>query len=143
MKKNCILLVIVLVVACGKKIVQEPENLIEKEKMIAIYYDLAIYNSIRSTNPASLKENNIDEVMPYMFKKYGIDSLQYVNSDKYYASIPLEYQLMYEEVESRLLAASEMYDEARKKRADSIKAANEKRSDSIQKLRTANVPERK
>lgn len=143
MKNFCLLLVMILIFSCGKKVVEEPKNLIEKEKMIAIYYDLAIYNSIRSTNPASLKENNIDEVMPYMFKKYGIDSLQYVNSDKYYASIPLEYQLMYEEVESRLLAASEMYDEARKKRADSIKAANEKRSDSIQKLRTANVPERK
>lgn len=143
MKKFCFLLLVILAFSCGEKVVEEPNNLIEKEKMIAIYYDLAIYNSIRSTNPASLKENNIDEIMPYLYKKHSIDSLQYVSSDKYYASIPLEYQLMYEEVESRLLAASEVYDEARKKRADSIKAANEKRSDSIQKLRSANVPERK
>ena len=40
--------------------------------------------------------------MTYVFSKYEIDSAQFVQSDLYYAAIPLEYEAIYEAVKERL-----------------------------------------
>jgi len=130
MKQLHFLLLFGLLIACAEEVVEKPENLLAKEKMVNIYYDLAVLGGIKSVSPDALKKKGI-EAMPYIYKKYDIDSLQFFQSDLYYASIPLDYQTMYEEVETRLEEQRSGYEEARKKRSDSIKEANKKRSDSI------------
>ncbi len=124
-----------VLLSCGEKVIEPPENLISKEKMASILYDMAILNSTKGTSPSLLSKNNI-EVMPFIFKKYDIDSIQFTQSDVYYASVPLEYQAIYENVEARLENEVKLLEEQKKRKNDSIKKANEQRRDSIKKPNT-------
>lgn len=102
MKLRVSLLLLVLAsVACGEKLVEKPENLIPEEKMVSVLYDMALLDAIKSSHPQVIARNNI-YVMDFLYEKYGIDSLQFVNSDLYYASIPSKYQAIYKAVEERL-----------------------------------------
>jgi len=80
---------------------ERPEKLIPKEKMVEIIKDLAILNSARTTYVAILQKNDV-EPMSYLYAKYGIDSTQFSDSNRYYASIPEEYEEIYSKVEARL-----------------------------------------
>ena len=105
--------------ACAEKLIEEPENLIPKEKMVEILNDLAIVNAAKITNVQVLRTNNI-EPMEYIFTKYGIDSLQFVESDRYYASIPKEHEEIYTLVVAKLEKEKERLSEEKKVR-DSLK----------------------
>ncbi|MEE1961286.1 DUF4296 domain-containing protein [Allomuricauda taeanensis] len=135
MKKLLFLLVFLMVVSCAEKVVEEPDNLIPKEKMVDILHDLAILNATKTTIGAKLDESGID-IMEFLYKKYQIDSTQFSESDLYYASLPLEYQTIYTEVETRLDKRQKAMEEATEKKNDSIRKANEKRSDSIRSTKT-------
>lgn len=95
------LLFLLLGISCGKKLLEKPENLIPKEQMADILCDMALLNSINRSYSQVLVENDL-RVMPFLFEKYGVDSLQFAQSDLYYASIPAEYQKIYDQVEARL-----------------------------------------
>ena len=101
MGRALLFLCCLLACSCGKKLMEEPEELIPSEKMVDILYDMALLDAIDNSYPQTLEENDISE-MDFVFEKYGIDSLQFVQSDLYYASIPAEYQKIYEAVEDRL-----------------------------------------
>lgn len=124
------LCVFLLLVSCGEKIIDPPKNLISQEKMASILYDLAILNSTKGTNPTILKKHNI-ELMPFIFEKHNIDSLQFAESDVYYASIPLQYQTIYEAVEERLESEVKLMEDEKKRKNDSISKASQKRRDSL------------
>lgn len=89
--------------------------------MADILFDLAVINAVKSTDIAILRDNNIDPT-EYVFTKYGIDSIQFVESDRYYASNPSEYKAIYESVESKLEKEKKLLEDA-KKISDSIKTA--------------------
>ncbi|MDB4266522.1 DUF4296 domain-containing protein [Flavobacteriaceae bacterium] len=74
----------------GTGFVEKPDNLISKNKMEAILYD-AIIMDVMST--FSEKNPNFENLMgkSYLYKKYGIDSIQLVESENYYAKKPREY----------------------------------------------------
>lgn len=135
MKKLVFLFVFLMVVSCAEKVVEEPENLIPKEKMIAVLHDLAILNATKTTVGAKLDESGID-IMEFLYEKYQIDSTQFSESDLYYASFPLEYQSIYTEVEARLENRQKTMEEEIEKRNDSIRKANEKRRDSVKPTKT-------
>ncbi len=122
---------IVLMAGCKEKLIDPPENLIPQDRMTDILYDLAVLNGIKSTSETLLPNYEI-ETMPYLYKKYGVDSVQFVRSDQYYASIPQEYQKMYEEIKSRLEEQVKRIDAARKQRNDSIKKLTKKVRDSLE-----------
>ena len=69
--------------------------------------------------------------MPFIFKKYKIDSLQFTQSNVYYASIPLKYQGIYETVEERLMNNIEELEKEKKRKSDSTVKASERRRDSL------------
>lgn len=98
---------------------EQPENLIPKEKMVEILRDLTILNAGRTTNVTILQRNNV-ETMPYLYAKYGIDSTQFSNSDLYYASVPEEYEDIYAKVEAKLESEKKIVEE-NKRVNDSIK----------------------
>lgn len=123
-------LVLMLFVACAEKVVEEPENLIAKEKMTEILYDLAILNASKSGAQSKFNNSGID-VMEFLYEKYDIDSTQFSDSDLYYASLPLEYQSIYEDVEARIQVKKDTMEARGERRNDSIRAANLKRQDSI------------
>jgi len=124
----------ILLVSCAEKVVEEPENLIPKEKMTEILHDLAILNAAKSGASRKFKDSGID-VMEFLYKKYGIDSTQFSESDLYYASIPLEYQSIYENVEKRLGRKKDTLEAIGKRRNDSVRQANKKRTDSLKEVK--------
>ncbi len=87
--------------ACADKLIEKPDNLIPRDRMAEILYDMALLNAIDNSHPQVLEENDL-EVMEFVYDKYGVDSLQFASSDLYYASVPAEYQKIYEAVEARL-----------------------------------------
>lgn len=133
MKKAILILVGLLFLACGEKVVEEPENLIPKEKMTDILYDLAILNATKSSFSSVFEKTGID-IMEFLYEKYDIDSIQFAESDLYYASVPLEYQSIYEDIDARIERRKEAMEKATTRRNDSIREAQNKRRDSIQAL---------
>ena len=122
--------VLLLLISCGEKVIEPPENLISQEEMSSILYDLAILNTTKGSNPSILKNNNI-ELMPFIFEKYKIDSIQFAQSDLYYASVPLQYQTIYEAVETRLEGEVKMLEDEKKRKRDSTAKASKERRDSL------------
>lgn len=130
MKKTVVVLGFLMLLACAEKVVDKPKNLIPKDKMIDILHDLALLNATRTTIGARMDDIGI-ETMEFLYDRYQIDSLQFAQSDLYYASMPLEYQAIYTAVEARLDERVKIIEEAAEKRSDSIRKATEKRQDSI------------
>jgi len=112
MKKIIALLTIVtLFISCKEGVVNKPKQLIDKDVMVDIIYDLSILEAIKNQNPASLDTFKINS-RDYIFKKYKIDSVQYAASNVYYASDYNDYKSMFEQIGKRL--------ESNKKSVDSL-----------------------
>ena len=125
-----LILGILMVVSCVEKIIEKPDDLIPREKMTQLLYDLAILNAAKSTNSALLQEH-FDSPTHFLFEQYGVDSLQFVNSDLYYASQPLVYEAIYKEVSAKLDAEKEKIEEFRKIVNDSLASRARQVRDSI------------
>ncbi|MBA4744972.1 MAG: DUF4296 domain-containing protein [Muricauda sp.] len=123
-----------LLLSCAERVVEEPENLIPKEKMTEILHDLAILNAAKSGAARKFEDSGVD-IMEFLYKKYGIDSTQFSQSDLYYASLPLEYQTIYQEVETRIKRQKDTLEAIGKRRNDSVRKANQRRSDSLKALK--------
>ena len=103
MKKGVLFFILIsLIFSCKEEVVKKPENLIEKEIMIDVMYDLALLEAIKYQIPNALQAHKInpDE---YIYKKYKIDNTQFVRSNMYYASDYKEYKKMYDQINSKLL----------------------------------------
>jgi len=95
------LAIVILFLSCKEEAVEKPERLIKKEKMVDIMYDLAILEGIKYQNPTSLVTNDINPSQ-YIYKKYKIDSLQFAQSNVYYASNYEEYKDVFDEIIKRI-----------------------------------------
>jgi len=96
-----IILVLFLSVSCKKELVKEPKRLIEKGKMIDIMYDLSLLEAMKYQNPLSLDSVDSDP-KKFVLKKYKVDSLQFAQSNIYYAADYNTYKEMYDEIGKRL-----------------------------------------
>ena len=102
MKKIISLLAIIsILISCKDEVVKKPNRLIEKEVMVNIMYDLSLLDAIKYQNPASLDTFKINP-NKYIYKKYKIDSLQFIKSNAYYASDYEEYVKMIDQINTRL-----------------------------------------
>jgi len=128
------------VLSCKEKLIKPPEDLIPQSEMTDILYDLALIKGIESTNTTLMDKYHV-ETMPYLYEKYGIDSLRFVKSDAYYASTPAVYQNMYNTILSRLEDKSDVIDEQRQQRKDSVRSRSERVRDSLkQKIKPTGSP---
>lgn len=87
--------------SCNQKVIEPPKNLIPEGKMVEMLTELATINAAKINNVSVLQNHNI-EPMPYILRKFGYDSIQFVESDRYYASIPVKYEAIYLIVQSKL-----------------------------------------
>lgn len=120
------ILVVLFLAACGEKLIEKPEDLIPKDKMVLILQEMALINAAKGVNLGILKDNGV-EPTTYVFEKFGIDSAQFVISDRYYASLPAEYEAIYTEVEASL-EAKRIALEQEKKITDSLKLLESKQN---------------
>ena len=118
MKKGVLFFILIsLILSCKEEVVKKPENLIEKDIMVDVMYDLALLEAIKYQSPNALQAHKInpDE---YIYKKYKIDSAQFVQSNMYYASDYKEYKKMYDQINSRLVKNKSLLEEAIKNEKD-------------------------
>lgn len=114
-------LTLLILFSCGEELLTKPDNLISKEKMADIIQEMAIVNAAKTTNSAVFRKNNI-EPTEYVLSKFKVDSLQYVESDRYYVSKPVEYEKIFKIVEKRLeTSAKEMSETKRKNDSTRLK----------------------
>ncbi len=129
---------ILFLCSCAEEVVKKPENLIPKDKMATILLDLTLLNATKTAARNKFEDSGI-EVMDFLYNKYGIDSAQFAQSDLYYASNPLIYQEIYQSVKDKLDVAKKDLEERSKRRSDSIRKANEAKTqngDSIKIVRS-------
>jgi len=91
------LLIIVLIIGCSDNV---PDNLIDKEKMENIIFDIMILNA-SSGFDLKVDENLLSD--EFIYKKYNIDSLQFFESELYYSKNPRDHYEIYAKVKIRIL----------------------------------------
>ena len=98
MNKLKLIIILSLVLGCKNSLNQEPippENLISKEKMIDIIYDMTLINVAKGVNKSILENNGIIPEQ-YLFNKHSIDSILFAKSNEYYSYDLKTYQTIYE-----------------------------------------------
>jgi Domain of unknown function (DUF4296) len=148
MHKNIsiILIFLLFVVACSKpQKPKKPDNLISKDKMALLIYDLYVINAAKGVNRKALEKEGFAPEK-YILDKYDVDSIQFSESNTYYAFDSETYNEIVEKVKARLEKEKEDYDELlkletdrAKKKRDSLKAAQKKVNDSIKKAARASL----
>lgn len=95
------ILVVLLLFGCEDKVsYKKPEGLINKEKMTDLLYDMHLVVGTSNIKNIHLEKNR--NYMSLVYEKYGIDSVQFAESNLYYTSHVQEYEDIFEEVERRI-----------------------------------------
>jgi hypothetical protein len=94
-------LLFTILISCQKPAVPKPDNLIDEEVMADIMYDISILEAMKSQKAFVLEANEINP-NTYIYKKYKVDSLQFANSDKFYASDIKKYKEIFDKVNKRI-----------------------------------------
>ncbi|MGV3695771.1 DUF4296 domain-containing protein [Flavobacterium sp.] len=103
---------------CNNGSVAKPDNLIERDKMTDILYDISLLEAIKAQNiNGGLSSKTSSD---YIYKKYKIDSVQFVKSNKYYASDIAEYKKMVEEVKERIARETAKIEDKMKKNGQQV-----------------------
>src|SRR5690554_5449127 len=124
MKKFIIYFVVGIIFWSCSENLKKPANLIPKDKMIDIFYDMNMFQTIRNNDFRLYESQNINPEQ-YIYTKYNIDSLQFVQSNKYYALNAEEYEKMLDAVIDRINTEKEKL-EGNKSETDSEKLPEEK-----------------
>jgi hypothetical protein len=132
MPKFIVIIILGLLFSCNEKVVEKPENLIPEDKMAAILYDISLLNAGKIINESILNEYDI-KPMGYIYTKHDIDSVQFVKSDTYYASMPTEYEAIYTKVKDRLEKDEKFLEDERQRKQDSLVEAKEKLNPNLKK----------
>ena len=134
MKFKTLLIVLLLTFACqGVDKPKKPKNLISKDKMANVLYDVYVLNAAKGINKNVLESNGI-RPENFIFKKHNIDSLQFAQSNNYYAYNTKVYEAIVAKVKERMEKDKVTYEalsEKEKKKQDSITAANKKKKDTL------------
>ncbi|PIE48928.1 MAG: hypothetical protein CSA39_05295 [Flavobacteriales bacterium] len=108
MKYLHILLLISLFACTSNTKFKKPDNLIDKDQMVAIWTDIYLANGAKSVRTKD--SVNYLDYLPLVFEKYNIDSTRFSESNTYYTSTIEEYLNMFKEVEANIKAIKEKYD---------------------------------
>lgn len=99
-KVAAIFLISILLFSC-KKEVKKPDNLLSEKKMEDIFYDLALLQVMNTFSQKTLDENDI-VANKYIYEKYKIDSVTFVQNQTYYAQNLEMYKRIQGKVTERL-----------------------------------------
>ncbi|HNP69046.1 MAG TPA: DUF4296 domain-containing protein [Aequorivita sp.] len=103
---------------------EKPKDLISKEKMVDLLTEAYLANAARSVNNQAIVDKGI-KIDSLIYKNFRVDSLQFANSNAYYAADVNTYMEIFQKVEARLVTMQ--------KKMDSIREADKNRKDSIGK----------
>ena len=139
MKKfyNTILLIIIVLSCNDIDRPSKPKNLISEGKMVDIITDMSLLNAAKGVDRNILEENGIVP-LNFIYEKYQIDSLQFAQSNNYYAYNVNKYEAIYSKVKERLEKEKVLINaqqEEKKKAKDSIRDARKARLDSLKNIK--------
>jgi len=100
MKNFLFLVVFIFIFNCSKR-QHTPKNIIPVESMSEIIYDMTLISVSKGVNRKIL-ENNGFKPTSYILKKYEIDSIDFIRSNKYYSSNLDMYLSIYQNVLNKL-----------------------------------------
>ena len=133
-----IILIIILSLGFGckdKLNYEKPPGLISKSQMIDILYDMHL--AIGTSNIPNINMEKNRNYMSVVYEKYGIDSVQFAQSNLYYTSHIQDYEEIFEKVEKRLKELRETHqtemDSIRQLQINGQKA--QRITDSVKKVR--------
>ena len=102
MRRFIIIILFLFLFSClNHKKTNPPEDLIEQELMSKIMLDVMLMKNI-NRNGYAIKEKRNILVDQYILQKYGVDSLQFYQSQDFYSKNPKEYTYIFEKVQSKL-----------------------------------------
>jgi hypothetical protein len=100
------ILILTISYSCNHAIEKKPKNFLDRETMTNIFYDLALLESTQGYLPRVLTENKITPSQ-FIYQKYEIDSIDFVQNNRYYASDVELYKRIYDDVLKKLMADKE------------------------------------
>ena len=122
MKKIILMLCFVMtVLSCQNTTIEKPKKPIDEDLMIDILYDLSLMEAMKSQN-ISDSDNTVNSSQ-YIYKKYKIDSIQFVQNNKYYATDVDNYKKMFDKVKARLENEANKLDTIMKKKGEKLTPA--------------------
>lgn len=133
------ILLVLLVISCKNNSIdkpKKPDNLISKDKMVEVIYDISIINAAKGTN-RKLIENNGIVPEDYIYEKHNIDSLQFALSNEYYAYNLKTYEDIYNSVKIKLEKDKNHFKtiiETKQKIKDSLNKIRKSERDSLKKI---------
>lgn len=91
------ILLFTFIISCKQDVpVDEPENLLSKDKMVNILYDVALLQASVNYKPEIVNDSiNVEQ---YIYEKYNIDSITFYQNQKFYASDVKELRSIYKQV---------------------------------------------
>ena len=122
MKKNIVLILLILV-SCQKAAVEKPDQLIEEAIMVDILFDLTVLESAKAHTISNGTAATI-QTNEYLYKKYAIDSLQFVQNEKYYAANIKTYKRIFDKVNQRIQDSLYLPEKQKSEKSKTNKAAD-------------------
>ncbi|MCP1995322.1 DUF4296 domain-containing protein [Flavobacterium sp. HSC-61S13] len=102
MKKMVLLCCLLSLISCKEEL-EKPKKFIEKDKMTDVLYDMALLNGMESMGVFYADTTASIITASSILKKYKIDSLTFVENNRYYIELEDEsYFQIQEEIKKRL-----------------------------------------
>ncbi len=108
MKRIAFFLLVLFLTSCESKVsYTKPDNLIPKDKMVDLLYDMHLAIGTSNVTNKNLEKNR--NYLSLVYEKYGVDSVQFAMSNTYYTSNINDYEDIFKEVHKRLEVLHESY----------------------------------
>ncbi len=108
MKRIAFFLLVSFLTSCESKVsYTKPDNLIPKDKMVDLLYDMHLAIGTSNVTNKNLEKNR--NYLSLVYEKYGVDSVQFAMSNTYYTSNINDYEDIFKEVHKRLETLHESY----------------------------------
>ena len=121
-------IILLLLVSCHTDIKKpkKPDNLLSKKKMVEVIYDMSLISAAKGVNRKVMENKGIQPDV-FIYEKHQIDSVQFAESNAYYANDVETYQEIYDSVMVKLKKDKAHFNtllDIETKRRDSIKQVN-------------------
>lgn len=134
---------VILVLASCQSIERtpKPHNLIPKDKMVDLLYDMTLLDASKRLNRVEVNLDRYD-IRAFIYEKYSVDSAQLANSNAYYTEDLKTYKAIIDSVKTRLDTLKIKLDtlvKVKKRKEDSIAQA---KKDSIAQIKNNTLPDK-
>lgn len=118
---------------------RKPDNLLSESQMVNIITDISLITAAKGVQKKVIEAEQIN-LEEFVFQKHNVDSVQFAESNNYYAYDVKTYENIYQRVNQRLENQKQEYLEIERKnleKKDSIRKAKKEKMDSLRSKNTS------